>query len=56
MKTKERSNTVVKLWHRFIGWRARRHDPLLSLSITYFNFSSPSGWDRLLQNQQRFSA
>jgi len=58
MKTKDRSNAVVKLWHRLIGWRARRHDPFLSLSITHFNFSSDwsSGWDRLLQKQQQFLA
>jgi len=56
MTTKERSNAVVKLWHRLIGWRARRHDPFLSLSITHFNFFSPSGWDRLLQKQQQFLA
>jgi len=45
MKTKERSTAVVKLWHRFIGWRAGQHDPFLSLSIAHFNFSS--GWYRL---------
>jgi hypothetical protein len=52
MKTKQRNNAVLKLWRRIIGWRASRHDPFLSLSITQFNFSS--GWDRLLQKQQQF--
>jgi hypothetical protein len=50
MKTKERSNAVVKLWHRLIGWRARQHDPFLSLSIAHFNFAG--AWDRLVQKRQ----
>ena len=53
MKTKSR-NLLLKLWRRLIGRPATTHDPLLSLSITEFNFST--GWDRLVHEQRQFMA
>jgi hypothetical protein len=51
MKTQSQ-NAVLKLWRKLIRRSAPAHDPLLSLSMTLFNFAS--GWDRLLQKQRRF--
>ena len=47
-------NILLKLWQGLIRRSAPAHDPLLSLSMTLFNFAS--GWDRLLQNQRQFMA
>jgi hypothetical protein len=54
MKTQPRSKILMELWRRLKRGRALAHDPFLSLSTTLFNFSS--GWDRLLQKQDQFSA
>ncbi len=51
MKTPARLNVLARAWQRIIGRRAPAHDPLLSLSITLFNFST--GWDRVLQKQRQ---
>jgi hypothetical protein len=49
MKTQAHPNFVARLWHRIARRSAPAHDPLLSLSIGLFNFST--GWDRLLQKR-----
>jgi hypothetical protein len=53
MKTQSQ-NILLKLWQGLIRRSAPANDPLLSLSMTLFNFAS--GWDRLLQNQRQFMA
>jgi hypothetical protein len=37
MKTKQRRNRLEELCRRIFRWRATRHDPLLSLSISLSN-------------------
>jgi hypothetical protein len=54
MKTQRKRNLLARAWQRVIGRRPPAHDPLLSLSITLFNFST--GWDRVLQKQRQFGA
>lgn len=54
MSTSRRPNILVHAWRRLAAREAPSHDPLLSLSITLFNFSS--GWDRVLQKQRQHGA
>ncbi len=54
MKLPAKLNVLARAWQRVTGRRATAHDPLLSLSITLFNFSS--GWDRVLQKQRQSGA
>jgi len=37
MKTKQRRKNLVEFWLGIFRPRASRHDPLLSLSINFFN-------------------
>lgn len=40
----------IRFWSTLLGLDPPLHDPLLSLSIEVFNFST--GWDRLLRSNQ----
>jgi hypothetical protein len=54
MKKRARPTIFRRAWLRLLGRRAPMHDPLLSLSLSLFNFSS--GWDRVLQKQKELGA
>lgn len=54
MKTQAQANVLARVWRRLMASRAPAHDPLLSLSMNLFNFSS--GWDRLLAKQRQFGS
>ena len=54
MKAHPKLSVLARAWQRVLGRPAPAHDPLLSLSITLFNFSS--GWDRVLQKQRQSGA
>ena len=54
MKKERRRNILLRAWCKLMRQGVPPHDPLLSLSITIFNFST--GWDRLLRKQAEFIA
>jgi len=54
VKKEPRRNILLRAWCKLMGKGTPPHDPLLSLSITVFNFST--GWDRLLRKQGQFLA
>jgi hypothetical protein len=55
MKTHlHRGNSFTRFCRTIFKRSAPAHDPLLSLSITAFKFST--GWDRLLQKQHTWGA
>jgi len=44
MKTKQRENNFRRARRKFFPARARRHDPMLVLNMSIFNFTD--GWSR----------
>ncbi|HEV2841457.1 MAG TPA: hypothetical protein VGW39_09040 [Chthoniobacterales bacterium] len=47
MKTQQqRRNSFAELWRRIFRRSARGHDPLLTLSMTLFNYTD--GWSRTI--------
>jgi hypothetical protein len=56
MKTKERENNFWRRLHKIFPRRGRRHDPMLVLNMSAFNFTD--GWSRTFSKYEyaRFSA
>jgi hypothetical protein len=52
----QRRNSFTAFWRGMFRRTARRHDPLLSLSMTLFNYTD--GWSRTFAKEgyARFSA
>jgi hypothetical protein len=44
MKTKQRENNFWQPLRKLLGSRKRRHDPMLVLNMSIFNFTD--GWSR----------
>jgi hypothetical protein len=45
-----RGNSLAELWRRIFRRTARRHDPLLTLSMTLFNYTD--GWSRTIAKDE----
>jgi hypothetical protein len=56
MKTKQRENNFWRGLHKIFRRRGRRHDPMLVLNMSIFNFAY--GWSRTFSKNEyaRFSA
>ena len=52
----QRRNSFTEVWRRIFRGSTRHHDPLLSLSMTLFNYTD--GWSRTFAKEDyaRFSA
>jgi hypothetical protein len=50
MKTKQRGGNFRKALRGIFRRRIRRHDPMLVLSMTFFNFTD--GWSRTFANNK----
>jgi len=46
----QRRKSVAELWRRIFRRSARGHDPLLTLSITLFNYTD--GWNRIISKNE----
>jgi hypothetical protein len=47
---RQRRNTLAELWRRILRGSARRHDPLLTLNMTLFNYTD--GWSRTISKDE----
>jgi hypothetical protein len=56
MKTEQRETTFWQTVRRFFRRRARRHDPLLMLNLSAFNYTD--SWSRVFASHEygRFSS
>jgi hypothetical protein len=50
MKTKQRENNFRSTLRKVFRRRARRHDPMLVLNMSNFNFTD--GWSRTFSKQE----
>jgi hypothetical protein len=46
----QRRNSFAELWRRIFRRSARSHDPLLTLSMTLFNYTN--GWSRTISKDE----